>query len=238
MSSIAYALPPPQWRYQSSQPLLRLVLLIAVVLHALLLLIPTRTPQQQPLPRSLEVDIDFLPAPVPAPPTTALPRTEPPVPVAEPIPEAPPVPLTPPRTQPPPAEPDPDTASRPALTTALLLEQAHLQDIDRASPDVSTLGVPDLPELPRNMTRPLLPITVNAFDDFVISGEQELIDQWMEPNGTVNAVVRLPNGEVLCGRAEAWDPMTPLYEPVAMYRSCGGGGKRKPSATSPFGSRN
>jgi hypothetical protein len=27
----------------------------------------------------------------------------------------------------------------------------------------------------------------------------------------------------LCGRAEAWDPMSPLIEPVIMYRACGDG---------------
>jgi hypothetical protein len=36
-------------------------------------------------------------------------------------------------------------------------------------------------------------------------------------------MVRMPNGELLCGRAEAWNPMSPLVEPVMMYRPCGNG---------------
>ena len=27
----------------------------------------------------------------------------------------------------------------------------------------------------------------------------------------------------MCRRAEAWNPMNPLFEPVMMFRSCGGG---------------
>jgi len=53
------------------------------------------------------------------------------------------------------------------------------------------------------------------------------MDQWQEPDGTVMVVMRTLQGQTLCGSMAAWDPANPLFEPVAMYRLCGGGGRRK-----------
>jgi hypothetical protein len=66
----------------------------------------------------------------------------------------------------------------------------------------------------------------NLFEGMVAPAETELIDRWQAADGSNNVVLKTPNGDTLCGRAEAWDPMRPLMEPLMMFRSCGGGGKR------------
>jgi hypothetical protein len=50
-----------------------------------------------------------------------------------------------------------------------------------------------------------------------------IVDQWLAADGSRNVMIRTPAGQLLCGRAEAWNPMSPLVEPVMMYRACGAG---------------
>ena len=154
MSSVISALPQSPWRYTRGAPMLRLVLLIAVVLHALLLLIPSRTPDRLPPPRSLEVEIDYLPrsaaAPQPQPvpqPQEAPARQTAAVPV-----EVPPARVSPPPEAAPPETTRPETPLARIITTALLLEQARHQVIDQAAPVIRIPGVPYLPDLPDNLT--------------------------------------------------------------------------------------
>lgn len=63
----------------------------------------------------------------------------------------------------------------------------------------------------------------NTFDGMMAPGESELVDRWQAADGSSNMVINTPNGETLCGRAEAWNPMQPLLEHLMMFRSCGGG---------------
>lgn len=234
MSSIAEPLEPLQWRYDSQGKVLRAVALLAVLLHALLLLIPAKKPAPMPIQRSVAVDIRFeSPArdeALPTPPVEPVPQ---PVPMPESLPES--LPESSPSA--PSLVAEPVLRTRPEVTTALLLEQAR--ELEWKAPDqpARTPGLAYIPDLPPNLARPVLPMTPNRFDSYVLSGEQEILDQWMEPGGTINAVVKLPNGDILCGRMAPWSMMDPLVEPVAMYRPCGGGGKRAARA-SPFSSRN
>ena len=238
MSSIAEPLEPLQWRYDSQGKVLRAVALLAVLLHALMLLIPAKKPAPMPIQRSVAVDVRFeSPArdeALPTPPVEPAPQPVPqPVPMPESLPES--LPESSPSAPSLVAEPVLET--RPEVTTALLLEQAR--ELVWKAPDqpARTPGLAYIPDLPPNLARPVLPMTPNRFDSYVLSGEQEILDQWMEPGGTINAVVKLPNGDTLCGRMAPWSMMDPLVEPVAMYRPCGGGGKRAARA-SPFSSRN
>lgn len=233
MSSIAEPFYQPQWRYSGHKHVLRAVLLIALALHALLLLIPSRKPLPLPAPRSVAVDISFQ-QPVPAAPEPVVIEPDPihtaPTPEIAPNIEQPsPAIVLPTETTPPTVIPDPS----PPVTTAYLLEQARDLDWQEQEKPFRIPGVAYIPDLPANLSRPVLPISPNTFDDYVLSGEQEILDQWMEPNGVINAVVKLPNGQILCGSAKPWDPMNPLVEHVAMYRACGGGGKRT-TLGSPF----
>jgi|GEM_PF-1972258 len=246
MSSIAEPLEPLQWRYDSQGKVLRAVALMAVLLHALLLLIPAKKPAPMPIQRSVAVDVRFeSPARDEA---LSTPPVEPvPQPVPKPVPKPAPQPVLQPVLMPeslpeslpstPSLEAEPVLKTRPEVTTALLLEQAR--ELEWKAPDqpARTPGLAYIPDLPPNLARPVLPMAPNRFDSSVLSGEQEVLDQWMEPGGIINAVVKLPNGDILCGRLAPWSMMDPLVEPVAMYRPCGGGGKRATRA-SPFSLRN
>jgi hypothetical protein len=66
----------------------------------------------------------------------------------------------------------------------------------------------------------------NTFDGMMAPVETELVDRWQAADGSNNVVINTPNGDTLCGRAEAWNPMQPLVEHLTMFRNCGGGGKR------------
>ena len=66
----------------------------------------------------------------------------------------------------------------------------------------------------------------NTFAGMMAPVETELVDRWQATDGSNNVVINTPNGDTLCGRAEAWNPMQPLVEHLMMFRSCGGGGKR------------
>jgi hypothetical protein len=50
-----------------------------------------------------------------------------------------------------------------------------------------------------------------------------MVDQWLAADGSHNVMIRTSTGQVLCGRAESWNPMSPLVEPVMTYRACGDG---------------
>lgn len=51
----------------------------------------------------------------------------------------------------------------------------------------------------------------------------EIVDRWLAADGSHNVVLRAPSGNLLCGRAEAWDPLRPLVEHVTMFGACGNG---------------
>lgn len=238
MNSVAESLFYPQIRFRHSRPDLRLVLALALALHAALLLIPLRQPAPVDLPRPVTVDVRFEPTPF----REAEPVTEPTPAEPLPVPEIPveAVPQTTPaeavRPEEPSDRPEQPVAQplRPPLTTAYLLETARDMDWQLEVPMPLIPGVPVIPDLPLNLTRPIMPLSPNAFDGVVLPTEVVVLDQWIDPTGVMNAVVKTPNGEILCGSAKPWDPMDPLVEHVAMYRKCGGGGKRKNSASSPF----
>ena len=84
-----------------------------------------------------------------------------------------------------------------------------------------------------NWTEPLLPPFSGPFSEDFAPLEEEILDQWQERDGTRNVVIRTPSGHTLCGRLEAWNPLNPLLEPIAMYRLCAGGGRRKPTQKLP-----
>jgi hypothetical protein len=51
----------------------------------------------------------------------------------------------------------------------------------------------------------------------------EIVDRWLAADGSHHVLVETAGGEQLCGRAEAWDPLRPLVEPIMMFRICGRG---------------
>lgn len=201
-------------------------LLLAVLGHASLLLIPAR----QGLPpgealhslvvslqrsaRTQRPDPEFT-LPERSPPPTAVPSEDTVTP-AETKPE-PPAPHSPPATQ--------DNLP-PALSTAHLLELASRQAWSReSSPGTRDLGAFRPRPLPDNWQRGMPP-QANRFAGMMAPDEAEVVDRWLAADGSHNVVVNTPSGDTYCGRAEAWTPLNPLFEPVMTWRPCGGGGQR------------
>ena len=105
------------------------------------------------------------------------------------------------------------------LTTARLLHLARHSTLEaQPSRTLRELGAIPARAQPPGWNRP-----GNLFDGMIAPPETEIVDRWLAADGSHNVVVNLPNGETVCGRAEAWNPMQPLVEHVMMFRNCGGG---------------
>ena len=115
------------------------------------------------------------------------------------------------------------------ITLARLIDSLHHARLeDPQVPVQRQLGVHPAYELPsywRASAPDLLPAD-NVFSGMVNPAQTEIVDRWLTADGSHNVVVNLPNGDTLCGRAPAWDPMRPQVEHVMEFRNCGGGGKR------------
>ena len=110
--------------------------------------------------------------------------------------------------------------------TARLLDSAS--ELDWPLPAVENfrrLGVFVPQALPENW-RPGFKIEDNPFNGMVLPGKTEIVDRWLSVDGTQNVVINTPGGNTLCGRVEAWDPMQALDERLMHFRPCGGGGRR------------
>lgn len=79
---------------------------------------------------------------------------------------------------------------------------------------------------PEAWTRPLLPSAPNLFDRAVVPREVEIVDRWQSADGGHRVVIKSPDGETYCGRAPAYDPLHPEFEPIMTWHRCAGGGTR------------
>lgn len=197
-------------------------LLVAVLLHAMLLLIPSQQgPRSGKALERLTVSLRYfrpaeLLSSVPAPAVE-----KPPTPVSKPAvaqqPDRPmPTPLTPPAT----------AESPPVLSAARLLDLATRRDWQLPNArQQREPGMYSRQAMPPSWRRGM-PREKNRFEGLVAPAEVETVDRWLAADGSHNVVITTPNGDTYCGRVGAWNPMSPLFEPVMMFRTCGGGGKR------------
>jgi hypothetical protein len=201
-------------------------LLLAILVHACLLLIPSRQalPPAQALHR-LAVSLQRSARPPWPDPESTLPEQSvpPTMPPSHAVVES--ADVEPKRTNPP-APPAQEVGLPPALSAAHLLDLAsRLQFDQKPAADSRDLGVFRPQPLPENWG-PGVPKEANRFDGMVVPDEVEIVDRWLAADGSHNVVVNTPSGDTYCGRAEAWTPLNPLFEPIMMWRPCGGGGKR------------
>ena len=211
-------------------------LVIALLAHGLLFLIPVEQPtvqesDSQPLSVFLKhrERVDAVSVPVPD-------RSSP---------ESIPKPVPAPRAAAPQAEADtsdedariaqsPRAAPR-IITTARLVDSASRIEWKSAESEYfRNLGAPP-PQAATGERKGWL-TEENLFDGMVAPGETEVLDRWLAADGSRNLVVETPSGDTYCGRATAWNPMNPLFEPVMQYRPCGGGGKRSFTMPNRYGS--
>lgn len=194
-------------------------LVLAVLLHLGLFVIPARDAARYgdalaPLRISL------------TPARPASPEREAP---ADPNPAAPAAPdsALPPAVEAPPTaaeQPTTDASSQrdsPNLTAARLLDLNGRREwrLDESAGQ-RRFGVRTRQPLPDN-GRSGLAHGDSRFDGRALPERIEIVDRWLAADGSHNVLVETPAGERLCGRAEAWDPLRPLVEPVMMFRSCG-----------------
>lgn len=126
----------------------------------------------------------------------------------------------------PPASPETPAGLPPALSAAHLIDLASRQEWNLNSPsDTRDLGAYRPQPQPENWRRGIQR-EANRFDGMIVPDEVEVVDRWLAADGSHNVVVNAPSGDTYCGRAEAWSPINPLFEPIMMWRPCGGGGKR------------
>jgi hypothetical protein len=206
-------------------------LLVALLVHSSLLLIPLQggLPPAQSLQR-LTVSLQRIARPQRADPQPMLPEQSVP-PAAPPLRDA----AVPADVEPtPPNSPAAPASPPPALSAARLFDLASRQEWSLKSPtDTRDLGVFRPQPLPENWRRGM-PLDANRFDGMIAPDEVEVVDRWLAADGSHNVVVNTPSGDTYCGRAEAWSPLNPLFEPIMMWRACGGGGKRSFEMPEPY----
>jgi len=185
----------------------------AVILHVMLLLLPAeRGPSPGNVLNRLSVSLRAVPKPAPevvAEPV--IPEPAPTQPGSRPAPRQ----VASPADTPPPTPPPAATAAEPArgLSTARLLDDANR--IRWRLPEhgaARSLGEP----APGRAGQPP--------GEAAPAARIEIVDRWLAADGSHNVLVRTASGDLLCGRADAWDPMRPMVEPVMMFRTCGSAG--------------
>jgi len=192
-------------------------LAIALVLHALVLLIPLRSPPEVAANPTM-VAVSLMAAAREDPPIE---EKELPAPLAE-----QPSLVEQPRRAEPAAEEGVTEHPLVNTTTARLLDSASRfkwPSIDNRSNRQLGVFVPEA--MPGNW-RPRIMMEDNLFNGMMLPTKTETVDRWMAADGTHNVVLNSPSGDTLCGRAKPWNPMNPLFEPVMTFWKCGGGGKR------------
>ena len=185
----------------------------AAILHGMLLLLPAeRGPSPGGVLNRLSVSLRAVPRPAPEPvaepaPPERLPARPDPTPAAA---------QTAPPADAPLIPPPPDAAAAgppPGVATARLLDHANRMRWRLPEGDAArSLGEP----APRRAMQP--PVEAAA------AAPLEIVDRWQAADGSHNVLVRTVSGDLLCGRADAWDPLRPLVEPVMMFRTCGSAG--------------
>lgn len=215
---------------------------LALAVHAALLLLPLeRSRQDVDSHRFLPISLKLAPRRLTAVPRNGLAghkdreRERPDTGIAEPANDAEPLtPDTAASRRPPveastPQAPTPSTTPEPitrrSLSTADLLQA--LSDMGFGDPRQElprTLGSPP-PSAGTDPAAPVNPLAESISGSFKTSSPV-VLDRWLASDGSHHVVVELPNGQTLCGRASAWDPMRPLVEHVMMFRACAGGGAR------------
>ena len=208
-------------------------LAVAVSFHAVLLLIPLRQALQVP-ENSRKLSVSLLTAPgkwealrevLP----TARPMEQPPA-GGVPGPAVPEIRA--------PLQPEsPESAPRQSGTeasAAILIDSLNRIDWpSRGEDGRRRLGVFKPQPIPHNW-RPSIKVEDNRFDGMAVPAVTGIVDRWLAADGSHRVVVNTPRGETLCGRAQAWNPMQPLIEPVMSWWKCGGGGERAFRMPDPF----
>jgi hypothetical protein len=203
-------------------------LAMAVLLHAILLLVPLRhIPSVTEISQVVSVSL--------LAPRKKQPVVEPQEIAVTPPGESRPAESHPPRALPPNENPAPVKPEAGVFgpddppvntTTARLIDSATRFKWPAMEKDQSRqLGVFMPQAIPDNW-RPGITVEDYWFNGMVVPAKTDIVDRWLAVDGSHNVVLNTTSNETLCGRAQPWDPMRPMLEPVMTFWKCGGGGKR------------
>lgn len=111
-------------------------------------------------------------------------------------------------------------------SAARLLDLAGQRGWDHAKPSAPLrLGEPASQSIHENGW-PRIQRKSGRFDEVSVREKVGIVDRWLAADGSHNVVMTTLTGETYCGRSEAWSPLNPLFEPITMWRPCGGDGNR------------
>ena len=204
-------------------------LIMAVLVHASLLLIPLQpAPVPDNRPRTVSVTLQ---SPAPAELVEDQTASQLPQEVTSPTTELPLAEVAPlPPESPPDAVDDPSASeidTPPLITVARLIDEAqHFKWALPESEKARQLGIFRPRATPDNW-RPKIAREDNIFNGMTLPEKTEVLDRWLAADGSQHVVIETTTGHTLCGMQRMWNPMNPLLEQVMMFRPCGGGGKRK-----------
>jgi len=219
---------------------------MALLIHGALLLLPMKTWQAHPPDgnsRNELIQVNLRPAPrMPASPLEPARALHTPVKVlAQPLLERKPaadyilaeIPLPSPMP-----ELENQAASESPPVQVLSSEQLRFQagQLARLAPPAQTgssLGTAKPMAPPANWSQHAGAPIFSSFEDrsheVTLPETATVVDRWQAADGSHQVIVHIPNGDSLCGRADAYNPMQPLVEQVMMFQPCG----RKPTFTMP-----
>lgn len=113
-----------------------------------------------------------------------------------------------------------DESSPTNVTTAqLLLSVSELEFAPQSTEPKRQLGDTESVPLPANWSAGLK-LEENLFDDKMVSGKAEVVDQWSSADGSFNMIVKAPNGKTFCGHAQPRNRISSMEARVVMWKSC------------------
>ncbi len=203
-----------QRRQPITLPLIFAVLIHSVLLIALSNLIPAKQIKKSLPVAEISVRLQKPPIylPIKTPPKTQTPREQ----LAE--------------TQP--VKEDQKSSIDATPSTSIAVETSTTQlDYDLIREQVSELKNPETlepaalgkftaRELPSNWTRKAVSYTPGMFKAAELPTKATVLDSWKSADGTANTRIKLPNGDIICGRREQQNPLDIYSMPIWMHRAC------------------
>lgn len=202
-------------------------LALALLAHALLLLLPVLRGTPAPPRERTELQLELLPPRVATTPAAEQSQPGPETVASDPVPKSSLPAVTPAMGTVQAATAIDRLAPEPPMPTARQIIQS-LERLGR-EPEDPPQALPARPTrspVYETMSRPLLASRANSFDHMAAPARTEIVDRWLSPEGVHQVVVRGINGRTYCGRQEAVDPFRPWTQIPMLFHECAGGGKR------------
>ena len=114
-------------------------------------------------------------------------------------------------------------AQAPITTASLVISAGETSLQSEAAPSARALGRDVSRAAPANWQRGAGAglLTGSGDADQAAHARQAIVDRWLAADGSHHVQVAMPDGTLVCGRVNAWDPLRPLVEHVMQFHTCG-----------------